>query len=228
MTSPLTEQQLADIQTRVNAATVCPDAEVNGRRDGQHTWTGSLTHLRCELCGFTRPRGERAEETALLLAEIRRLRAELARQERLHGDTIDDRDRAQDAADKLAYAVASEDVIGEHTADNSPWANALDLVTPKATVDKLRADLTAVRSQTVDWAAGVVDAKLTAEPDHNRASALYEVLLHLRGELPCTCARSQGLHEKTCRKYVPGHELLSPVLALAAYRAERPAAVPSV
>jgi hypothetical protein len=76
-----------------------------------------------------------------LVAEVRRLRAELARQELLHGDTIDDRDRAQDAADKLAYAVASEDVIGEHTADNSPWANALDLITSKAEVDKLRRDL---------------------------------------------------------------------------------------
>jgi hypothetical protein len=72
----------------------------------------------------------------------------------------------------------------------------------------------------ISEAADVVDAKLSAEPDHNRASALYEVLLQLRGELRCTCARSGGLHEKGCRKYVPGHELLSPVNALAAYRAE--------
>lgn len=80
---------------------------------------------------------------AALLAEVRRLQTELAKEELLHGDTIDDRDRAQDAADKLAYAVAPEDVIGEHTADNSPWANALDLVTPKVDVDKLRAELAA-------------------------------------------------------------------------------------
>lgn len=75
-----------------------------------------------------------------LKAEVDRLRAEADREERLHGDTIDDRDRASDMADKLAYAVAPEEVIGEHTADNSPWANALDLITPKAEVDKLRAD----------------------------------------------------------------------------------------
>ncbi|GAP46918.1 hypothetical protein [Streptomyces azureus] len=162
-----------------------------------------------------------------LKVEIDRLRAELARQERLHGDTIDDRDRAQDAADKLAYAVAAEDVIGEHTADNSPWANALDLITPQAEVDKLRAEIAVVRSQTIDWAAGVVDDKLSVEPDHGRASALYEVLLDLRGELPCTCARSSGLHERECRKYVPGHELISPVLAMRAYRTERPAATPA-
>jgi hypothetical protein len=90
-------------------------------------------------------------------------------------------------------------------------------------VRRLSAELAVASSQAIDWATAAVDAKLTAEPDHNRASALYELLLHLRGELPCTCARSQGLHEQTCRKYVPGHELLSPVRALAAYRNERAA-----
>lgn len=74
-----------------------------------------------------------------LKAEVDRLRAALAKEERLHGDTIDDRDRAQDAADKLAYAVAPEGVIGEHTADNCPWTNALNLITPKAEVRRLRA-----------------------------------------------------------------------------------------
>jgi hypothetical protein len=69
-------------------------------------------------------------------------------------------------------------------------------------------------------AADVVDAMLTKEPDNTRASALYEALLKLRGMQPCTCAGSWGLHENSCRKYVPGHELLSPVNALAAYRAE--------
>jgi hypothetical protein len=88
-----------------------------------------------------------------LKAEVDRLRAELARQERLHGDTIDDRDRAQDAADKLAYAVASEDVIGEHTADNSPWANALGLITSKAEVDRLRARTLTASEYNTAWHA---------------------------------------------------------------------------
>jgi hypothetical protein len=96
-----------------------------------------------------------------------------------------------------------------------------DVPAMAAEIRRLRAELATARGQAIDWAADVIDAKLTAEPDHGRASALYEVLLHLRGELPCTCARSQGLHEKACRKYVPGHELLSPVRALAAYRDER-------
>ena len=87
-----------------------------------------------DVCGGTALR---------LVAEVLRGREALAREERLHGDTIDDRDRAQDMADKLAYAVAPETVIGEHTADNSPWANALELVTPKAEVDRLRNELAA-------------------------------------------------------------------------------------
>lgn len=90
-------------------------------------------------------------------------------------------------------------------------------------VDRLRAELATAREQAIHWSAETTDAKLTAEPDHTRASALYELLLDLRGKLPCTCARSQGLHDEECRKYVPGHELISPALALKAYRAERPA-----
>lgn len=86
-------------------------------------------------------RWHREDETAAakMRGTIERLRADLAKEQRLHGDTIDDRDRATDMADKLAYAVAPEAVIGEHTADNSPWANALDLITSAAEVDKLRA-----------------------------------------------------------------------------------------
>lgn len=92
-----------------------------------------------------------------LVDEVRRLQAALAREERLHGDTIDDRARAQDAADRLAYAVAAEDVIGEHTADNSPWANALELITSKADVDKLRAELGAAHVQALNDLADRAD-----------------------------------------------------------------------
>ncbi|MET8766355.1 hypothetical protein [Streptomyces sp. NPDC004658] len=95
------------------------------------------------------------------------------------------------------------------------------------TIRRLRAELAGAQKQAIDWAADQVDAKLTTEPDHNRASALYELLLHLRGELPCTCARTGGLHAKDCRKYVPGHELISRHNQLARYRAERPAVLPS-
>lgn len=57
------------------------------------------------------------------------------------GETIDDRDRAQDAADKLAYAIAPIEVIGEHSSENDPWKNALERVTPLAEVKSLRSQL---------------------------------------------------------------------------------------
>jgi hypothetical protein len=40
--------------------------------------------------------------------------------------TIQQRDDAEDWADRLAYAIAPMDVIGEHSTANSPWQNALD------------------------------------------------------------------------------------------------------
>lgn len=73
MTSPLTDQRLDDIDTRLAAALHCPNAAANGRLDGQHTLTGSFTNVRCELCGHSRPGGERVEETAALVATVRRL-----------------------------------------------------------------------------------------------------------------------------------------------------------
>ncbi|WP_435215844.1 hypothetical protein [Streptomyces sp. bgisy034] len=76
--APLTDEQLNDIDARVRAAMHCPNAEANGRLDGQHTLSGSFSHIRCELCTYTRPRGERVEETAALLAEVRRQRDEVA------------------------------------------------------------------------------------------------------------------------------------------------------
>jgi hypothetical protein len=78
MTQPTQPLDLDAIEARAAAATRCPEAVLNGRQDGQHTWRGSMTHLRCELCGYTRPRGERAEEAAAMADEIRRLRAQLA------------------------------------------------------------------------------------------------------------------------------------------------------
>jgi hypothetical protein len=97
-------------------------------------------------------------DTALTLAaEIRRLRDALAKEERMHGETIDDRDRMHDMADKLAYAVAPEEVIGEHSSMNCPWENALDLITPMAEVEKLRAELAAARTAAFREAADIAE-----------------------------------------------------------------------
>ena len=40
---------------------------------------------------------------------------------------ITERDEAQEWADRLAYAIAPQDVIGEHSSHNDPWANALEV-----------------------------------------------------------------------------------------------------
>lgn len=61
--------------------------------------------------------------------------------DRTLSDTIRERDFADDMADKLAYAVAPVEDIGEHSSENCPWQNALDLVTPVAEVDRLRKEV---------------------------------------------------------------------------------------
>jgi hypothetical protein len=62
------------------------------------------------------------------------LATQLAREEACHGTTIDERDRAQDAADELANRIVALTVgvdeveaIGEHTSANNPWQRAIEL-----------------------------------------------------------------------------------------------------
>jgi hypothetical protein len=122
------------------------------------------------------------------------------------------------AAAMFAHADLGNDE-DQREAERLSGQDVPDLV---AEIRRQRTELAPDRAEAIAWAADVIDAKLTAEPDHTRASALYELLLHLRGELPCTCARSGGLHEKSCRKYVPGHELISRHNQLAIYRVAHP------
>ena len=59
-----------------------------------------------------------------LVAERDALAERLAAEESAHGVTIAQRDAAETAADRLAYAIAPVAVIGEHSSMNDPWANA--------------------------------------------------------------------------------------------------------
>lgn len=86
------------------------------------------------LAAYDQLEAER-DELRIKLAAAEKHAREL---DRALGETIDDRDRTEEAADKLAYAVAPIEVIGEHSSMNCPWENALDLITPMAEVDKLR------------------------------------------------------------------------------------------
>lgn len=79
-----------------------------------------------------------------LLAELDRTRAELdelkqrvAELDRALDEVMAERDHAEEVADKLAYAIAPIEIIGEHSSGNSPWLNALDIVTPAARVAEL-------------------------------------------------------------------------------------------
>ncbi|MCX4786516.1 hypothetical protein OG369_10060 [Streptomyces sp. NBC_01221] len=80
------------------------------------------------------------DDVRFLLAEVARLTAEKAELDKVCDEVMRERDGLHDALDKFAQTVAPEDVIGEHSSGNNPWANALDLVTPMAEVDKLRAE----------------------------------------------------------------------------------------
>lgn len=86
------------------------------------------------LAAYDQLEAER-DELRIKLAAAEKHAREL---DRALGETIDDRDRTEEAADKLAYAVAPIEVIGEHSSMNCPWQNALDLITPMAEVDQLR------------------------------------------------------------------------------------------
>jgi hypothetical protein len=63
---------------------------------------------------------------------------------------IGERDALEDLLDRFAAAVAPVAVIGEHSSGNDPWANALDMVTPAAEVERLRKELAAARTEVVE------------------------------------------------------------------------------
>ncbi|MGY4901129.1 hypothetical protein [Streptomyces sp. 900116325] len=104
------------------------------------------------------------------MAEVDRLRARVDEVERAYtydtaalkkradeldktlGEVMAERDGMHDALDQFALTVAPEDVIGEHSSGNNPWANALELLTPMAEVDRLRAELAALPAPVVETA----------------------------------------------------------------------------
>jgi hypothetical protein len=87
-----------------------------------------------------------AEVLALPADAVRLAPADQPDDERATLDVIDERDNAQEWADKLAYAIAPESVIGEHSSSNNPWANALDHAKRQAAwLSALRAEVTQLR-----------------------------------------------------------------------------------
>jgi hypothetical protein len=117
-----------------------------------------------------------------MAGEIRRLRAELAtaheqaaRTDRQFDQVLRERDDLHDIADKLAYAVAPEEIIGEHSSMNDPWENALDLITPMAEVDKLRVQIATARSEAFREAAEALYAQAQRlAGEYNDSDILHE------------------------------------------------------
>lgn len=64
------------------------------------------------------------------LDAVLRLLADAERAEAALDEEIANRDNAQEWADRLAYAIAPVEEIGEHTSHNNPWENALAYTAP--------------------------------------------------------------------------------------------------
>lgn len=111
-----------------------------------------LAEVEQESPKLDRARAELDEVQRRYTLDTAELKKRVAEMDRELGEVIDERDRMHDVADKLAYAVAPIEVIGEHSSENDPWENALDHVTPAAEVDRLREEL-ADQKRTTDYFA---------------------------------------------------------------------------
>lgn len=74
-----------------------------------------LTQLEAEL-----------DQATTAAAEAITLRQTVADLERALGEEIDNRDRLERKLDEFAYTIAPQEVIGEHSSGNDPWANAIE------------------------------------------------------------------------------------------------------
>lgn len=62
-----------------------------------------------------------------------------------------ERDEAEEMADKLAYAIAPVEIIGEHSNCNNPHVNALEQIDiQKAAISRYRATLQEISEQHIE------------------------------------------------------------------------------
>lgn len=121
-------------------------------------------------------------EIRRLHGEVERLKAELATEEREHGQTIRDRDAHHEAADELAAIIGTltGTDIGEHSNANDPWHNAIEAgesliaaelreiiraFKPPAAVDALGTDTAdgAGTGEHPEWLINLVNAAVLAQ-----------------------------------------------------------------
>lgn len=71
---------------------------------------------------------------------------------------LQERDDAQEWADRLAYSIASMEVIGEHTSLNNPWQNAFDFAARAPERDGLAERVVAAPEEMIDGEGDAWDA----------------------------------------------------------------------
>lgn len=74
---------------------------------------------------------------AVSVADLDALAAQVADLDDALTQTIEERDNAIEWADRLAYAIAPESVIGEHSSLNNPWQNAIDAADGNASSEEV-------------------------------------------------------------------------------------------
>lgn len=111
--SPASEMRTDAVPSPVPAAPSLVERARHRALVGEHSSIGSLAPADIELL---RSLADRIEE----------LEATVRREEADHLRTITERDDTEEWADKLAYSIAPQSVIGEHSSANNPWMNALE------------------------------------------------------------------------------------------------------
>jgi len=135
-------------------------------------------------------------QLASAVAERDEARKELGRERMAHSNTISQRDAAEDAADGLAYAIADQEVIGEHSNLNNPWANALEQLEIQQTeldAATARADELAARVEALEARMKGMD-RIIDECDIGESSELVDAYNALPNAL--TPAASLAAHDR--------------------------------
>ncbi|WP_018502922.1 hypothetical protein [Parafrankia discariae] len=148
--------------------------------------------------------------TRRLIAEVRRLRSQVTKAERAEELAIEDRDRYHEWADRMAYAIAPREVIGEHTTGNNPWRGAIEEAGRlRAQVAELQAELVAARNDAATherWTGLNARAAFSYQRRADRAEARVRAVQDVAAELERIAADKSGINAAmTSERAVLGH-----------------------